>query len=294
MFSNVQNIIQNVVNTAVNLIAQLPGKIWTWLVNVVTKVTAWGQQMLNTAKSVINSMISAIVSLISELPGKIWTWLVNTVTKIQAWGQQMLAAARMAINNTISAIISQLIQLPSKVSAELAKVTAGMRQWGADIVRRMTEVGSNIVSGIWNGISGGWAWLVGKVKELANSLLQGAKDALGINSPSTEFRDEFGRWLMPGAVEGVKRSMPDALRDMKVRAGELLETVRGTVAASIDEITLNASAFGEGRLVTSAGTVVYNDNRMEQNNDYHVPVATPSETNKAQREAFRKFAGGVH
>ena len=281
------------VNSVDAFLSELPGKIWIWLTDVIARIQQWGSEIVAEAQESASTFVDSIIAFVSELPGKMWTWLVNTVTKIQAWGQQIVAAARMAISNAISAIISQLTQLPGKVSAELAKVTAGMKQWGADIVSQMTEVGKNIVSGIWNGISSGWDWLKGKVAELADSLLDAAKGALGINSPSTEFRDKFGRWLMPGAMEGVRRSMPTALQDMKEQAGELLEAMRRTVTASMDEITLNASAFGEGRLATSAGTVVYNDNRMEQNNDYHVAVPSPSEVAKNQREAFRNFQKGV-
>ena len=39
------------------------------------------------------------------------------------------------------------------------------------------------------------------------------------------------------------------------------------------------------------GTTVYNDNHVDQNNTYNVPVATQSETAKAQREAARKLIG---
>lgn len=359
MFSNVQNIIQNVVNTAINLIAQLPGKIWTWLanvvtktvqwgqqmlttatnaiqnmissiisllsklpgkvwtwlVNVVTKVTAWGQRMLNTAKSAISSMISAIVSLISELPGKVWTWLVNTVTKVTAWGQRMLSAAKTAISNMISSVVSLMSELPGKVATHLSNVVSKVVAWGSKLASKgaaaakglfdavvkgvsglpsnMAEVGSNIVSGIWKGISSGWNWLKDKVSSLANSLLDAAKDALGINSPSKAFRDEFGRWLMPGTVEGVKQSMPKALREMEAQAGELLAAMQGTVDASMNEVSLNASSFGDAKALNNGGTTVYNDNHQEQENNYYVPVATPAETAKSQREAFRKMAGGV-
>ncbi len=287
--TEVPQIIENIVT----FFSELPGKIWTWLVNIVTKMVQWGQQMLTTATSAMQTMISGIISLISELPGKIWTWLVNVVTKVTQWGQQMLTTAKTSVSNMISSIISLLSELPGKVTGELANVTSGMVQWGVDIVSKMTEVGKNIVSGIWNGISSGWDWLVDSVKGLADSLLQGAKDALGIASPSKRFRDEFGRWLMPGTMEGVKRSMPSSLREMKAQAGELLAVMQGTVAASMNEISLNASGASAGRLLTSAGTIVYNDNTQNQENNYHVPVVSPSETAKAQREAFRKMASGV-
>ena len=281
------------VEEVVAFISELPEKLAYWLGYAIGTIIKWGLEFDSWVETEIPRIIENIVTFFSELPDKIWTWLVNTVTKLAAWKQQVNATAKEAISNMISSIISLLAQLPSKVTSELAKVTAGMVQWGLDIVNRMTEVGKNIVSGIWNGISSGWDWLLGKVKDLANSLLEGAKDALDIHSPSKRFDNEFGRWLMPGAIEGVKRSMPKALRDMKEQAGELLAVMQGTVNASRSEVALNAAGFGGARALTSAGTVVYNDNHQEQENNYHVPVVTPAETAKANREAFRKMAGGV-
>lgn len=281
------------VEEVVTFISELPEKLAYWLGYAIGTIIKWGSEFDSWVETEIPRIIENIVTFFSELPDKIWTWLVNTVTKLAAWKQQVNATAKEAISNMISSIISLLAQLPSKVTSELAKVTAGMVQWGLDIVNRMTEVGKNIVSGIWNGISSGWDWLLGKVKDLANSLLEGAKDALDIHSPSKRFDNEFGRWLMPGAIEGVKRSMPKALRDMKEQAGELLAVMQGTVNASRSEVALNAAGFGGARALTSAGTVVYNDNHQEQENNYHVPVVTPAETAKANREAFRKMAGGV-
>ena len=260
-------------------------------------------------------MISGIISLLSQLPGKVWTWLANVIAKAVEWGRQMLDNARTAIGSMVSAVISLLPELPGKVAAKLSDVLARVAEWCSDMIRKgteaarglfdavvdgisglpdkMAEVGSNIITGIWNGISGGWEWLKGKVADVANSLLDSAKGALGINSPSRAFRDEFGKWLMPGTMEGIRKSMPGTLREMREQAGELLAAMQGTVAASMGEVSLNASGAAGALALASAGTVVYNDNRMEQENNYHVPVATPAETNRAQREAFRKFAGGV-
>ena len=277
----------------INGIGAMPAELSQHLNESVASISAWGQQMLSGMRNAVQGSVNEAVMIMSALPGKMWTWLVGTITRITAWDQQMRANARAAISNMIAAIISLLSQLPGKVSAELAKVTAGMVKWGADIVNRMTEVGRNIVSGIWNGISSGWDWLKDQVAGLAESLLDSAKDALGIHSPSTAFRDELGRWLMPGAMEGVKRSMPKALQEMKAQAGELLAAMQGTVSASMNRISLNASGAAGMRALTTAGTTVYNDNRMEQENNYHVPVVSPAETAKANREAFRKMAGGV-
>ena len=281
------------VNNILTFLSGLPENIAHWLGYAIGVVIKWGADLAAWVMGEIPLIINSIVTFFSELPGKIWEWLVNVITRMVAWKQQMLSTAKTAISNVISSIISQLAQLPGKVTGELAKVTAGMVQWGADIVSRMTEVGKNIVSGIWNGISSGWDWLKGKGADLANSLLDGAKEALGINSPSTEFRDEFGRWLMPGAVEGVKMSMPKSLREMKAEAGKLVAAMRGTVDMAMNSFTL-ATANGAGLKAGAAGaTFVQIDNSQKQENNYHEKVISPSEVAKNQREAFRNFQKGV-
>lgn len=277
----------------INGLAEMPDQMMATLDTALNNLIAWGQQMFSGIQNTVQNMVNSAEQVISQLPGKIWTHLINVVTKVTAWGQQMLSAATTAIQNMVSSIISKLAELPGKVVSKLAEVTSAMVQWGSDIVSKMTDVGKNIVSGIWNGISSGWDWLNGKVADLANSLLDSAKNALGINSPSTEFRDEFGRWLMPGAVEGVKMSMPRSLREMKAEAGKLIAAMQGTVDAAMNNFTLAAAGGAGLKAATAGATFVEIDNSQSQENNYHVPVPTPSEVAKNQREAFRNFQKGV-
>lgn len=271
MLSSMQTAVQGVVNSAGQVMSQLPGKIWTWLVNVVTKVTAWGQQMISKAKSAIQNMISSIISLMSQLPGKVWAQLSNVLSKVAQFASDLMSKATAAARGFVTNIKNGLASLPGD----------------------MVTIGGNIVKGIWKGISSGWNWLKNKVASLAKSLLDAAKNALGIKSPSTVFRDEFGRWLMPGAVQGVQKSMPQTLRDMKKEAGKLVTAMQGTVNASMGNFTLAAAGGAGLKASTSAGTIVEIDNSQSQENNYHVAVPSPSEVAKNQREAFRNFQKGV-
>ncbi len=314
MLSNASMAMSNMLSQVNSIIQELPGKIWTHLVNAVNKVIAWGQQMLSNASTAMSNMLSQVSSIIQELPGKIWTHLVNAVNKVVAWGQQMVSNASTAASNMLSKVSSTLQQLPGKVWDYLSQAAQKVVTWGTQLAQKgaaaatqlfnsivnglsslpskMAEIGSNIVSGIWNGISSGWNWLTNKVSNLANSLLDAAKDALGINSPSKEFADEVGRWIMPGVGKGLDKSMPATLKDMKAKAGELVSAMRAEMSASVGQLSVGAS-HAAGLRMAGAGTTVYNDNRMEQSNTYNVPVATPSEVAKKQREALRNMVGGV-
>ena len=314
MLSNASMAMSNMLSQVNSIIQELPGKIWTHLVNTVNKVIAWGQQMVSNASTAASNMLSKVSGIIQELPGKIWTHLVNTVNKVVAWGQQMVSNASTAASNMLSKVSSTLQQLPGKVWDYLSQAAQKVVTWGTQLAQKgaaaatqlfnsivnglsslpskMAEIGSNIVSGIWNGISSGWNWLTNKVSNLANSLLDAAKDALGINSPSKEFADEVGRWIMPGVGKGLDKSMPATLKDMKAKAGELVSAMRAEMSASVGQLSVGAS-HAAGLRMAGAGTTVYNDNRMEQSNTYNVPVATPSEVAKKQREALRNMVGGV-
>ena len=314
MLSNASMAMSNMLSQVNSIIQELPGKIWTHLVNAVNKVIAWGQQMVSNASTAASNMLSKVSGIIQELPGKIWTHLVNAVNKVVAWGQQMVSNASTAASNMLSKVSSTLQQLPGKVWDYLSQAAQKVVTWGTQLAQKgaaaatqlfnsivnglsslpskMAEIGSNIVSGIWNGISSGWNWLTNKVSNLANSLLDAAKDALGINSPSKEFADEVGRWIMPGVGKGLDKSMPATLKDMKAKAGELVSAMRAEMSASVGQLSVGAS-HAAGLRMAGAGTTVYNDNRMEQSNTYNVPVATPSEVAKKQREALRNMVGGV-
>ena len=306
--------VPDIVAAIIDVLAELPGLIGEVFAEIVTDLVEWGQQMLSNASMAMSNMLSQVNSIIQELPGKIWTHLVNAVNKVIAWGQQMVSNASTAASNMLSKVSSTLQQLPGRVWDYLSQAAQKVVTWGTQLAQKgaaaatqlfnsivnglsslpskMAEIGSNIVSGIWNGISSGWNWLTNKVSNLASSLLDAAKDALGINSPSKEFADEVGRWIMPGVGKGLDKSMPATLKDMKAKAGELVSAMRAEMSASVGQLSVGAS-HAAGLRMAGAGTTVYNDNRMEQSNTYNVPVATPSEVAKKQREALRNMVGGV-
>ena len=86
--------------------------------------------------------------------------------------------------------------------------------------------------------------------------------------------------------------MPETLKDMEAKAGELVSAMQAEMTASTGRLSLGASGAAALR-AGGAGTTVYYDQHIEQDNTYNVPTATPSEVAKTQREALRKMIGGV-
>ena len=114
------------------------------------------------------------------------------------------------------------------------------------------NVGYNIVMGVWNGLSSGWSWLTGQVSSLAQRLLQSAKAALGIASPSKKFRDEVGAMMAAGIGEGFDTETPKEFQRIKNR----LNAEEKKLAASMSNTsTVNNSVALGGIVVNINGAV---------------------------------------
>ena len=252
--------VTNTINSVVNFFSTLPGKVWTWLVETVNRVFQWGINLKNTAETWVTNTINSVVNFFSQMPGRIWTWLVDTVNKVTQWGANLLSTASTAASNTVNKVVEWFSQLPGKIWTWLQNTITKVIQFGADMASKassaaqgfvtnivnglsglpgqMVTIGSNIVNGIWNGISSGWSWLVDKVKSLANSLFEGAKEALGINSPSRVFAREVGRWIPPGIGVGIDEAMPDLESQMGDDMDRIAQKMQAAVEVETGKITV--------------------------------------------------------
>lgn len=243
------------VNSVVIFMQQLPDKIWNAIISAVQKVATWGENMKTQAVTKTTQLIANVVSFMQQLPGKIWNAIISAVQQVTTWGEQMRSRAVTAATNLLNQTITTLSQMPGKVWNAIVGAVQQVVNWGTQLAAKgteaakglynavvngvrslpskMAEIGSNIVSGIWNGISSGWDWLTGKVKSLAKSLLDGAKDALGIHSPSRLFRDLVGKMIPQGIGVGITAEMPTLQSDLK----EELQGMTTKVAAEVNPVT---------------------------------------------------------
>ena len=243
------------VNSVVIFMQQLPDKIWNAIISAVQKVATWGENMKTQAATKTTQLIANVVSFMQQLPGKIWNAIISAVQQVTTWGEQMRSRAVTAATNLLNQTITTLSQMPGKVWNAILGAIQQVVNWGIQLAAqgtaaakglydavvngvsslpgKMAEIGSNIVSGIWNGISSGWDWLTGKVKSLATSLLDGAKDALGIHSPSRLFRDLVGKMIPQGIGVGITAEMPTLQSDLK----EELQGMTTKVAAEVNPVT---------------------------------------------------------
>lgn len=167
--------------------------------------------------------------------GEAFTSLTTKI--VDSWNTAKTETAKTwsTIVSTISNKVSQLkIKISTGFESAKNSITSKM-QIAMNMVKNQNwySIGSNICTGIANGINAGWSWLKTTVSNLASRMLHATERALGINSPSRVFRDEVGLMIGYGVGEGVEDAQPS-----------ILKTVSGVANAIADEFAAGDYALG--------------------------------------------------
>ena len=211
--------------------------------DVDAKFTALKTALTTTANNIkstlssnnIKSMLEQAWNNIKTAASNAWQALKQDVSaKFEALKTALTTTANN-IKSTLSSTWDSVKSTASTKWNELKTNVSNLFSGLHDTLKGVsfTDVGSNIVNGIWKGVSDGWDWLKKKVKKLAQSLLDAAKDALGIESPSKEFRDQVGKWIFPGVTMGMENTLPAAIKDIQGMSESLLSSMQKSFSGSV-------------------------------------------------------------
>lgn len=220
----IQNV-PNILNAAVQFfgmliqgIAQIAPTIIVTFVSLlgqlIAQVISWAAQMLGQAISAGAQFLSGLAGQISQVPGRVAEFLGQVISRIGSWVGEMASSAARAASQFASSLINGLASIPGRVAS----------------------IGSDIIQGVVNGVTGAAGKLIDAVKGAVGDAIEGAKNLLGIHSPSRVFR-EIGQYTMQGAALGVdddadllSKSTDNAMRGMISTAQDIAVPGVGNVA----------------------------------------------------------------
>lgn len=269
---------------------------------IIGKIAEFGQNLINFATTTVPQFIQSVIDWFMQLPGQIWSWLLAVLSNIAQWGTDMISDGAEAASEFLTNIIKWFRQLPGQIQAWLLTTIHNLGSWVTDmknkaidagtkfkdglvdevkkIPGKMLSLGGDIVDGIKNGIKNAWSGLTSWFGNLASGLIDGFKDALGIGSPSKEF-DKEARWIGPGVINGLKRTMPDAIRYMEKASAEMLGVFDSDSLAT--RINLEEHSFNPGEARGTGNTYVVN--QTVNSHDALSPSEMAQETKNAIRRA---------
>ena len=263
----------NFANAVVTFFTYLPYKIGYFLGYTLTTIAVWTVSMVNSAREMGTNFINAVVTFFRNLPTNVMNFLTSAYNTVRQWDINMVNSARQVGINFVNNVVNFIRQLPSNMSRwfnnTINSARNFVRELGAkgreagqsllnnvvntarSIPSKMLSIGSNIVDGVWKGIMSAKNRFISNVKGFFKGIVDGAKSALGIRSPSTVFANEIGIYLPPGVTNGFKSAMPAMLRN-----------IQGMLNKGVDSLSVNdiaVSMVGSVGDFSSAVKSIYND-----------------------------------
>ncbi|HBV85757.1 MAG TPA: hypothetical protein DEF42_03660 [Desulfosporosinus sp.] len=179
--------VPKIINGIIGFFSELPGRTKEQLTGTLNTTSQWGVDMLSWVVTNIPIIIDNIMTFFSQLPGRVQSQLSSTLNNLVSWARNMLSSTKAEIPKITSSIVSYFAELPGE----------------------MLDIGGNIVKGLWDGIKNSASWLLNRINDFAENIIQGFKDAFDVKSPSRVMRDQVGIMIGKGMAVGIDDSISD-------------------------------------------------------------------------------------
>ncbi len=150
--------------------------------------------------------------------GAVIGWLSGLMDTFRNWAMNIGFAVGTAVN--------YMSTLPSRILSAVASLPG-----------LLVGVGRDMIQGLINGVSSMVANAVAAVKNVGGQMLAGVKATLGIHSPSRVFRDQVGKMVGLGLLEGIED-----------------QAIRGRIDSAVNHLVEIPGGMSTG------GVTVYQDN----------------------------------
>ena len=145
--------------------------------------------------------------------------IVGMIEVLVAYFPELVPALVAGLIRVAAAIASAIIELLPILIPALITLAGGILRGLFDAIfgnkLSPSEIGANLVRGLWNGISNMAAWIKEKIGGFGESVVGALKSFFGIKSPSKLFEKEIGVNLALGVGSGFEKSISKVVGGME-------------------------------------------------------------------------------
>lgn len=228
----VADVISGALKDAMPVLQELAESIGTAIADAVKALAPLLPGLIKSFLDLVVALVP-ILPMLAELIGKL---LPPAIELFAAIAKPILEAAKTLTDFLMPAIkwvidlLGDIIKWLLEFGKKVAEAGGHVLQWFADlpgkiwefvknIPKAFTDLGADIIHGIWEGIKSAMGWLKDRWNDFIDWLPGSFADGLKINSPSRVFM-KMGGYLMSGLQKGIDGGRPDVMNAMNdVTAG---------------------------------------------------------------------------
>jgi TP901 family phage tail tape measure protein len=188
-----------------------------FIVSAVGNFLGFAQKTLDAIVMMVAQLIVHFLRL--EVQG--WAIILRFVGNVIATVVQFVDRIIAAGVALVTGFISVLAALPGKAIALAQQTGQGILNAFSSLGTALTQIGGQLIQGLVNGITNAVGAAVNAAKNAASSVVDAAKSAFGIHSPSTVFH-EIGINTMLGMARGIDTGTNHGLDAMKRATGAVI------------------------------------------------------------------------
>lgn len=245
VFSAAWNGIQQAFAWAVNFFSN----IWNGITGIFNSVAGWFGNVFSNAWNGITRAFSGVGNFFSG----VWNGITRVFQNIGGWFGNIFSSAWDGITRAFSNVWNFFSDVFKNICKPFEGIANFFGDLGGKIWDKVVSIGSNIIKGIWDGITGAIDWIKGKFGEWGGQVIGFVEKVFGINSPSKVFRDKIGKPLAEGIgvgftdeMDSVTAEMKDALpRDFDVTSRSLVGKQNTTESGYKIDYVATVNAFKE-------------------------------------------------
>lgn len=187
------------------------------------------KMIVQSALYIVGAVVVALVKALPEIGGVIVKLGVNILGLLRDLGSSILAKIGPWFTETIGKIGTFVANVIGKIAALPSKVI---------------EIGKNLVTGLWKGISEKLNWLKDRIDSFGKGIINKVRSVFSVHSPSKVFA-EIGGFLAEGLGVGWESEIGDVQSDMAKSMTGLTGNMTATVTAngSASALAGNSTAY---------------------------------------------------
>jgi phage-related protein len=210
-FVNIWHKITAAFDAGIKWIKEFPGKAWAALKQLPEVLERGATEAFHRFFYAVGYGIGTVVKEISKLPDRVnglissmWDWITNAfstgVSSVIGFAKQVPAAIshlfRQAADwaaSTMSSLVSQAVgflqTLPGKAWDAIKGLPGLLKSVLSDAGSWLYNAGKDVITGLINGVKDALAGAIRAVRAAMHDIIAGAKDAMGMHSPSRVFAE---------------------------------------------------------------------------------------------------------
>lgn len=225
IFETVQTVISDLLALIKENVDPLVDMVLTIVNNLVNFILENLPLLLEASIQIVCALAEGISEHVDELIPAIISCIMKLIETLLDNIDLLIEAALQITIGIAKGLIMGIPELIKKVPIIILKLVKAF----GDAMSSIIDVGKNMVKGIWNGISNSFDWIKNKIKSWVGNVLDFIKKLFGIHSPSKVMRDQIGKNLGFGMVEGINSTVSDVQKAMRGLSSKVETSVNPTI-----------------------------------------------------------------